>query len=112
MLEVECFLLQLFLCLGEVLLEEFGLGVEGLELLFCELESFAELDVLEFTILEMGLQFFLVLFHLLHSLLVPPTVVLMLFVEHQLQTLVFGLELLVDLRDAFGQGCLFLLGLL
>jgi hypothetical protein len=55
MLEVECLVLQLLLCLGEVLLEEFTLGVEGVELLFCVLESFAELDVLQFGILEMGL---------------------------------------------------------
>ncbi len=112
MVEVESLVLELFLRLGEVLLEEFGLGVEGVELLFCVLESFAELDVLQFVIFEVELEFFLVLFHLLHSLLVPPTVVLMLVVERQLQTLVFGLELLVDLRDAFSQGRLFLLSLL
>jgi hypothetical protein len=55
MLEVECFVLQLFLCLGEVLLEQFGLGVEGIELLLSVLQSFAELYVLQFVILEMGL---------------------------------------------------------
>ncbi len=55
MLEVECLVLQLLLCLGEVLLEQFALGVEGVELLFCVLESFAELYVLQFGILEMGL---------------------------------------------------------
>jgi hypothetical protein len=65
--------------------------MEGLDLLLCVLESFGQLDVLMFIFLKRCLEFSFVFLHLLHSLLVPPTVILMLVIEHQLKVLVLRL---------------------